>query len=420
MKFKSTPRGDIVTGLDIGTSSIKVVVVRRNNGRAEIVHVSKEPSAGLRHGAIVDLVEAAQAIRRALAGPEKISKSALKNIYISIGTAQAKMQSSRGIVAVSSADAQIYPADVDRVVRASQAVNLPQNRMIVHTLTKEFMVDGMGDIADPLGLAGSRLEVQSLIIDAFSPHVKGLIHAVELAGGNVGGLVFSPLVAARGALSRKQKELGTAVVDVGFGTTGLAVYEENKLVLAMKFPVGADHISRDIAVGLKIPVDAAESIKLHYGSALAREVGAKDSIELKKFVPEAKGSVSLRFIAEIIESRLEEIFDFVNNELRIAGKYGNLPGGVVLVGGGAKLPGLADLVKQEVKLSSQIGCSIADEWQNEGGTFKESLEDPEFVCAFGLALWGIYGEKSVQAEPLLSGFSGGMHGIKKFIRYFIP
>jgi cell division protein FtsA len=386
-------------------------------GRAELLHVSKEPSAGLRHGAIVDLPEAAQAIRRSLAHAEKISRATLKNIYVSIGTAQAKMQSSRGIVAVSSADTQIYPADVDRAVKASQAVNLPQNRMIVHTLMKEFIVDGMGDIADPLGLAGSRLEVQSLIIDAFSPHVKGLIHAVELAGGEVGGLVFSPLVAARGALSRKQKELGTAVVDIGFSTTGLAVYEENKLVLAMKFPVGAEHISRDIAVGLKIPVDAAESIKLHYGSALAKEVGAKDSIELKKFVSDAKGSVSLRFISEIIESRLEEIFDFVNNELRIAGKYGNLPGGVVLVGGGAKLPGLADLVKQEVKLSSQIGCSIADEWQNEGGAFKESLEDPEFVGAFGLALWGIYGEKSAQAE-LLS--NGGMNGIKKFMRYFTP
>lgn len=419
MKFKGNAHGDIITGLDIGTSSIKVVVAKRDSGRAEILSVSKEPSAGLRHGAIVDLPEAAQAIRRALAPAVKISKSALKNIYISIGTTQAKMQSSRGIVAVSSADTQIYPADMDRAVRASQAVNLPQNRMIVHTLTKEFVVDGMGDIADPLGLAGSRLEVQSLIIDAFSPHVKGLIHAVELAGGEVDGLVFSPLVAARGALSRKQKELGTAVVDIGFGTTGLAVYEENKLVLAMKFPVGADHVSRDIAVGLKIPVDAAESIKLHYGCALAKEVGVKDSVELKKFISEAKGSVSLRFVAEIIESRLEEIFDFVNNGLRVAGKYGSLPGGIVLVGGGAKLPGLADLVKQEVKLSSQIGCSIADEWQNEGGAFKGSLEDPELVCAFGLALWGIYGEKSAQAESLPSGFSG-MHGIKKFIRYFMP
>ncbi|MDE2021129.1 MAG: cell division protein FtsA, partial [Patescibacteria group bacterium] len=392
---------------------------RQNSGHAELLSVSKEPSAGLRHGAIVDLPEAAQAIRRALAPAVKISKAALKNIYISIGTTQAKMQSSRGIVAVSSADTQIYPADVDRAVRASQAVNLPQNRMIVHTLTKEFVVDGMGDISDPLGLSGSRLEVQSLIIDAFSPHVKGLIHAVELAGGEVDGLVFAPLVAARGALSRKQKELGTAIVDIGFGTTGLAVYEENKLVLATKFPVGADHVSKDIAVGLKIPVDAAENIKLHYGCALAKEVGAKDSIELKKFISEAKGSVSLRFIAEIIESRLEEIFDFVNGELRIAGKYGSLPGGIVLVGGGAKLPGLADLVKQEVKLSSQIGCSIADEWQNDGGAFKESLEDPELVNAFGLALWGIYGEKSAHAESLSSGFSG-MHGIKKFIRYFMP
>jgi cell division protein FtsA len=417
MKFKGSAHGDIVTGLDVGTSSIKVVVAERTPGRATLLYAAKEPSAGLRRGAIIDLPEAAQAIRRALMGAEKVSKAAAKNIYISIGTAQAKMQSSRGIVAVSSADTQIYQADIDRAVRASQAVNLPQNRMIVHTLTKEFMVDGMGDVSDPLGLAGSRLEVQSLIIDAFSPHVKGLIHAVELAGGEVGGLVFSPLVGARAALSKKQKELGTAFVDIGFSTTGLAVYEENKLVLAIKFPVGAGNISNDIAVGLKIPVDAAENIKLHDGHALSKDIGTKDFIELRKFVPDGKGTVSRRFVAEIIESRLEEIFDFANNELRIAGKYANLPGGVVIAGAGAKLPGLTDLVKQEMKLSSQIGSSMVEEWQNDGGVFKEFLGDPEFVCAFGLALWGMYGEKTARQELPTADFGGG---IKKIIRYFTP
>ena len=414
MKFKGLSGGKFVTGLDVGTSSIKVAVAERRDGKPALVHVAKVPCYGMRKGAIVEMSGVSQAIARALAGVRKVSKSASKSIYLSIGTPQAKMQSSRGIVAVSRADAEIYQDDIDRAVRASQAVNLPQNRTIIHTLVKEYIVDGVGDITDPLGLSGSRLEVQSLIIDAFSPHIKNLIRAVELAGGEVAGLVFGPLVAARAALSKRQQDLGTALVDMGFGTTGLSVYEEGKLIGVAKFPVGSGNISNDLAVGLKIPVDAAEEIKLHYGYALSKDVSSKESIELKKFLPEAKNMVSRRFAAEIIESRLEEIFDLVNGELKLYQKFGELPGGAVLVGGGAKLPGITDLAKQEMKLSAQIGFSMSDEWEAEGGSYKEFLEDPEFVSAFGLALWGVDGE-GWSKEGVSSGFS-----LRKIIRYFAP
>jgi cell division protein FtsA len=414
MELKGFSGGNFVTGLDIGTSSIKVVVAERRGGKPALVHVAKVPCFGMRKGAIVEMSEASQSISRALSGVKKISKSALKNIYISIGTPQAKTQSSRGIVAVSRADTEIYQDDVDRAVRASQAVNLPQNRMIIHTLMKEFVVDGVGDIADPLGLSGSRLEVQSLIIDAFSPHIKNLMRAVELAGGQVSGLIFGPLAAARAGLSKRQRDLGTALVDIGFGTTGLSVYEEGKLVCVAKFPVGAGNISNDLAVGLKIPVDAAEEIKIHYGYALAKDVSQKESIELKKFIPDAKSVVSRRFAAEIMESRLEEIFDLVNDELKIFQKFGELPGGVVLVGGGAKLPGLTDLAKREMRLSAQIGFALGEDWETEGSSFGEFLEDPEFVGAFGLALWGIDGE-GWSKEKAFSNFS-----IRNIIRYFAP
>ena len=406
--------GDFITGLDVGTSSLKIVVAECRGSKPVIVYAREEASSGIRKGAVIDLGEASQAINRALSEVKKISKAALRNIYVSIGTPQAKIQASRGIVAVSRADAEIYQDDVDRAVRASQAVNLPQNRTIIHTLTKEFMVDGVGDISDPLGLSGSRLEVQSLIIDAFSPHIKTLIRAVELSGGDVSGLVYGPLVAARAALSKRQRDLGTAIVDLGFGTTGLCVYEEDRLTGVSKFPVGAGNISNDLAVGLKIPVDAAEEVKVHYGYAYSKEVPHKESVDLKKFAEDAKGAVSRKFIAEIVESRLEEIFDLVNNELKLMEKYGQLPGGVVLVGGGAKLPGLTDLVKQEMKLAAQIGFTLADEWEGRGGGFKEYLEDPAFVGAFGLVLWGMDSEgKGGDKTP-----SGA--GLKKLFRYFAP
>ena len=406
--------GEFITGLDVGTSSIKMVVAERREHRPVLLHVHQEACGGMRKGAISEISEVSQAINRALSEAKKISKSAVKKVYVSIGTPLVKMQSSRGIVAVSRADAEIYQDDVDRAKRASEAVNLPQNRTIIHTIVKEYVVDGVGDIADPLGLSGSRLEAQSLIIDAFAPHVNTLIHAVDLAGGEIGGLVFSPLAAAKAALSKRQRDLGAAIVDIGFGTTGVAVYEEGKLVTASKFPVGAGNISNDLAVGLKIDVDSAEAVKLHYGYAYAKEVGQKEQVELKKFAPEARATVPRRFIAEIIESRLEEIFDLVNNELKLVQKFGQLPGGIVLVGGGAKLPGLTNLVKQEMKLATQIGCTLSTEWESEGGMFKEYLEDPEFVGAFGLVLSG------AENEGWTSRRQGQKFDIKGLLKYFTP
>src|SRR3989344_2983293 len=405
---------NFITGLDVGTSSIKIALAEKRGDKLALKAVLKEQSFGIRRGAIADIAEISQAINRIFHEVKKISKSALKNVYVSIGTYNIKAQISRGIVAVSRADTEIYQDDVDKAIKASQAVHLSPNRTVIHNVTREFIVDGVGDIADPLGLSGNRLEVNSLVIDAFSPHVKSLMKAVEIAGGEVNGLVLSPLVASRSSLSKNQKNLGTALVDIGSGTTGVCVYEENKLIGVAKFPVGGANISNDIAIGLKIPVDAAENLKLHYGYALSREVSVKEMVDLKKFFPDATGAVSRRFISEIIESRLAEILDFVNNELKVMGKQSRLPGGVVLVGGGSKVAGLTDLVRQELKLSSQIGMTLCDEWDANAGNFAEFLEDPEFVTAFGLVLWGV-DDKGWDKGLTLSNFK-----IKNIIKYFLP
>ncbi len=378
-----------LVGVDIGTATTKVAVVE-DRGKQKILRaLFKQPSAGLRRGAISDLPEAVPALMKTLEGARVISKSALKKVYVNLGTPQIKIQASRGIVAVSRVDNEIYQDDIDRAVKASQAVNLAPNRMIVHTITREFVVDGVPDIGNPLGLSGGRLEVNSLIIDAFAPHVKSLMRLAEMAGGGIGGLVLNPLSSARAALSKNQKELGVVLVDIGFGTTSMAVYEDNKLLAAQIFPVGAGNVTNDLAVGLKIPVDAAEALKLHYGHAFARDVSAKDVVELKKFYPEARGTISRRFIAEIIESRLAEILEFGQNELKLLGKSGQLAGGAVFVGGGAKTPGLTELGKQELKLSSKIGFANCPEISEEGTVSQEeAMEDPEFVNVLGLVLSG--------------------------------
>lgn len=411
-----------IVGLDIGTSTTKVAVAELRNGKIVLRELYKEPTAGLRHGAVCDLAEAVPAVSRALERTKKIGKGVLRTVYANIGTPQIKVQHSKGIVAVSRADNEIYQDDIDRAVKASEAVNLAPNRMIIHNVTKEFVVDGVPDIANPLGLSGSRLEVNSVILDAFAPHVKSIMRLIELSGGEIGGLVFNPLADTTSALTKNQKELGVVLVDIGFGTTSLAVYEENKLSGVQIFPVGAGNITNDLAVGLRISVAAAENLKLQYGYAISSEVGSKEMVELKKFAPEAKNIISRRFVSEIIESRLAEILEFVNNELKLMGKAGRLAGGVVFTGGGAKMPGLTELAKQELKLTSQIGfASGVGKWAKEGeSSMDEYLEDPEFVTSLGLLLWGMghEGWQPREKEPLSAIFSS--KGLKGIFRSFLP
>lgn len=403
-----------VLGLDIGTAWIKVAIAENRGGKPALLAVFKEPSGGMRKGAVVDLAELSAAVARALQEARKISKSCLKKVYVSLGTHQVKAQPSRAVVAVSRADSEIYQDDIERVSKFSQAINLTPNRVILHNITREYIVDGVPDIADPLGLSGNRLEVSSIIVDAFGPHVKSVIRAIELAGGRYAGMVLSPLAASRAVLSKRQRDLGVVLIDIGFGTTSLAVYEEDKLVGLGVLPVGAGNVTNDLAVGLKIPVPAAESLKLNYGYALSAEVNAKEAVDLRKFSPESKGMVSRRFIAEIAEMRLAEILELVNNELRLLKKVGRLAGGAVLTGGGAKLPGMTELAKTVLKLTAQIGCAGGEEWSEETAAFADAFEDPEYVTALGLVLWCAHQEK------WLARGKSSFLSARRLLRYFMP
>lgn len=403
-----------IVGLDIGTSWIKLILAEEKDGKPLVRMAHREPSAGVRRGTIVDLPEVSSALARAFGEVRNISRAALGNIYVGVGTHQTRAQSSRGIVAVSRADNEIYEDDIERVVKASQAVVVQPNRITIHNVTREYVIDGVGDIVDPLGLSGSRLEVQSIVIDAFAPHVKNIMRIVELAGGRIGSVVANPIASARAALSKKQKELGVALIDIGGGTTSVAVYEENKLLHVAIIPIGAITITNDLAMGLKIPASAAETLKLHSGYALASDIGSKETVDMRKFTPEGKTAVPRRFIAEIIEARLSEIFQFVNLELKSVEKAGGLAGGAVLAGGGARMPGVSDLAKRDLKLSVQVGSTILDEWHEGAEDRLEYFEDPEFVTAAGLVLVGA--EKSGwRNEPRYGAF-----GLKKLMRYLLP
>lgn len=404
---------NFITGLDIGTSSLKAVIGEiKNDGQLSVVKILKTPSGGMRKGSIDDLSEMTRALNIIFSEIKKVSKNAVKNIFLSVGGADIHTQSSKGIIAVSRADYEINQDDVDRAVQASQAINPHPNRMILHAITREFVVDGIGDIRDPLGMIGNRLEVNSLIIDVFTPSVKNLTKCVEMAGATIGGLIFSPLASARAALSKNQKDLGVVLVDIGFGTTSMCVYEEGKLIHAAIFPVGSGNITNDLAIGLKTSVDAAEAVKLTFGSASSKGISGRENVDLKKIDSNSRSNTTRRIISEIIEVRLAEIFEFVNNELKIIGRAGKLPVGAVLTGGGSKIPGLIDLVKDELDLPAQIAIPDISSIEMPNGELSLQIEDPEFVCATGLILWG---------KDRSSGVVGGPTSlIKKFLKNLLP
>ncbi len=407
---------NFIVGLDVGTQNIRAAVAEVRRGKVlSLVALLKMPSGGMRRGTVDNVADATRALSPMLSEIKKISRGAIKNIILSIASPDVKVQHSRGVVAVSRADDEIYQDDIARVLQSSQAVNLPANRTVLHSLVKEFIVDGIDTIRDPLGMIGKRLEVNSFIIDAFAPSVKGLTRCIEMLGGGVMSVVLGPLAASRAVLTKAQKELGVILIDIGFSKTGICMYEENRFAHAAVLPVGSASITNDLAIGLRVPIETAEIIKLSFGSALAKEVSARDVLELNKIDPRVHGVVSKKFIAEIIESRLAEIFEQVNNEIKRIGKASQLPAGAILTGCAVKLPNLVELARQEIKLSAQIGIPDVLALNPVNSELGLQAEEPEYETAIGLLLYE--GDESFEEKNPARPVSGWF---KKILNYFIP
>ncbi|OGE80701.1 MAG: cell division protein FtsA [Candidatus Doudnabacteria bacterium RIFCSPHIGHO2_12_FULL_48_11] len=374
----------IFIGLDVGSSVIRVVVGKQESelGAASVVGVGEASSGGIRRGVIVDIDEAVSAISEALEKAERMTGLTLDHAVVSVGGAQITSQESHGVVAIARADGEITENDVVRVVDASQAISIPPNREILHVIPKTFVVDGQSGIKDPVGMSGIRLEVDTQIIQASVPFIKNLTKAILQAGLEIDDLVLAPLAAAQSVLTKKQKELGVCVLDLGGGTTSMVVFEEGDLILSSILPVGSMHITNDLAIGLRSSVDTAEKVKLQYGVAEVREVKKDAEIDLGKIDKQEEGRVSVKHIAEIIEARLEEIFDLVNKQLKSINRDGQLPSGVILTGGGAKLPGVLELAKKQLRLPVVLGTP------GTLATVIDRVNEPQFATAVGLVMWG--------------------------------
>lgn len=406
---------DIITGLDIGSSHIKGVVgVCKKDGTLSVLTAFRHPSAGIRKGVLVDVDEAMKAFRSVIVDLGKISKKATQHLFINVNGEHIKSRRSHGVVAVSRADQEIQQDDVDRVTQMSQAAKLLPNYAILHNIIAEYFVDDVGDIQNPVGMIGNRLEVDTLIVESFAPHISALVKLLEKAGGNVAGIIFSPFAASEAVLSKRQKELGVLLIDLGSGTTSFVVYEEGKVVHSKSLPVGSGYVTNDIAIGLKISIDIAEKLKLTHGFALSKEVSRREKIclaEIDASFQDDKKEVSRRFLSEVIEIRLEEIFNLVNNELKGLGKSVQLPAGVIMTGGGAKLSGIDELARRELKLAAQPGFPDVDALDIVNPAHRELIDDPEFATAVGLLLKG---------KRELEDSVAGVKALKRFFKNLIP
>lgn len=375
-------RSELFTGLDIGSSAIRVVVAQRQPG-GEGLHIlgaAEGAAEGMSKGSITSIEDAVSSISGTLLKAERMTGVPVEHATISINGTHIVSQESHGIVAVAKADGEIKQNDVDRVIEAAQAVATPPNYEILHVVPRAYTVDNQHGVKDPIGMSGMRLEVDTQIIQGLTAQIKNLQKAIYRTGVNIDDMVLSVLASSLACATKRQKELGVAVLNIGATTTSLMVFEEGDVMHTKILPVGASHITNDVAIGLRIGIDLAEKVKLEYGTAVPDDVQKREEINLADLGGDEM-MVPRRQISEIIEARAEEMLKMVDRELQHIDRSGLLPAGVVITGGGAKLPGLVELGKREFRLPVGIG------FPQGYSSAIDKIQDPAFTTALGLASW---------------------------------
>ena len=402
-------RDDIIIGLDIGTTSVQVVVAskKKNQEAPQVIGWAEVYSRGVRRGAVVDIEEAAATIREAWQKAMSHAGVKCNEAVVGVGGSNIFVRPSKGVVIVSRADREISREDIQRALVQAEAIPASPNREILHNLAREWIVDGERGVKDPLGMSGVKLEVDTLIIECGAPALKNLRKAIALSGVKIKELVLSPLAASYAVLSPRQKELGTLVLDIGGSTTGMVVFEEGDIFHAAVLGLGSAHTTHDLVYGLQVDVDTAEKVKKLHGSALAESTSSRDMVDLKKLGGD--NSIQRREIAVICEARFSEIFEAVQKELKKVGRASMLPGGAILTGGGSKIPRLDKLAKKELSLPVSRGTA-----QKILGP-EEIIQDPIFATALGLVIWGF--DETYNRVIIDDSVSSGILG---WLKNFIP
>ncbi len=435
--------GKIVVGIDIGTSKIVTLIAKINGETVHVLGVSEVKSAGMRKGQIVDIEDAVGAINTSLEAAERMAGYSVSRLIASMGGSHIESQNSKGVVAVSTPEGEITPSDMQRVIDAARAVSISSSREIIHVLPRNYTVDGQEGIRDPIGMTGVRLEVDTHIITASATSIRNLQKALDEVGVDVDGIVFGGYASSLSVLSETEKELGVVLVDIGSGTTDISVYVEGSVSYSSVLPIGARHITNDLAIGLRISLESAEKIKLFLSQGhkakirvefdedegprekegKAEFVAKGDEIDLSSLnLPEEVRKVSKKTLIEgIIRPRLNEIFTFAGIEIKKSGFAGQTPAGLVVTGGGAKTIGVTEAAKRMLAMPVRAGLP------RELKGITDEIEDPAFSTAVGLILYGARIEPAASLPfglslPSVPAFRFGKFPQKiiAFLKSFMP
>ncbi|MBI1815932.1 MAG: cell division protein FtsA [Deltaproteobacteria bacterium] len=387
MAKRGDTQGELLVGLDIGTAKVAAVVGEVHDGAVTVTGVGSAPCAGLRKGMVVNIDATVQAIERAVKEAEVMASCQIHSVFAGIGGTHIKSFNSHGVVAVKNRE--VASGDVARVVDAARAVALPLDRDILHVLAQEYVVDGQDGIKEPFGMSGVRLETRVHVVTTAIASAQNVVKCCQRSGLHVADLVFAPLAAAEAVLTMEERELGVALVEVGAGTTNVLIFSQGALKHSAVLGLGGNHVTSDIAAGLRTPFREAELLKQRHGCALIRLAKIGQAVEVASVGGRTPRVLERQTLAEIIEPRLEEIFTLAHRQIVRCGYEDALTSGIVLTGGGAMVDGAGALAEQVFQMPARLGVPINNpSASGNGGSAPADAGGPLFATAVGLVLYG--------------------------------
>jgi cell division protein FtsA len=412
-------KDDPIVGLDVGTTKICAVIAEPrgegmgHDGRAlEVIGVGTAPSRGLRRGVVVNIESTVEAIRQALAEAEQMAGVEVAGVYAGVAGGHIKSLNSRGVVAVSGKDREVSAADVERVIEAARAISLPQDREIIHVLPQTFTVDDGDGVREPIGMSGVRLEVEVHVVTGLVTSVQNVVRSVNRAGLAVHDVVLEPIASAESVLLPDEKELGVVLIDIGGGTTDVALFRDGAVWHTGILPLGGDHITNDIAVGLRTPVADAEELKKRWGCALTALVPAEETIDVPSVGGRKPRELSRQVLSEIVQPRIEEIFTLVARDLNRAGFQDAAAAGIVVTGGSSIMEGVPELAERVFDQPVRRGIP------GHVGRLADLVGSPIHATAVGLAVYGLRRHAVARPTVVTSDRRGARTVLQRMAAWF--
>jgi cell division protein FtsA len=401
---------NLIVGLDIGTSKIVAIVAElQPEGTVKVIGLGQHISRGLKKGVVINIESTMQSIQRALEEAELMADCKINNVYTGIAGSHIKSLNSHGMVKIK--DAEVSQMDVDRVIETARAIALPADQQILHILTQEFIIDGQEDVREPLGMSGMKLEVKVHIVTGAVAAAQNIVKCIKRCGIEVSDLILQPLASSLAVLTEDEKELGVCLVDIGGGTTDIAVFKQGAIRHTAVVPIAGDQMTNDVAVAFRTPTQSAEDIKVKYGCALRQLADPREIVEVPGVDGREPRQLSVQTLAEVLEPRIVELYELVLNELRRSGMEEMIASGIVITGGAAMMKGMVELGEEIFHMPVRMGLP------RYVGGLSEVVSNPRYATGVGLVLMGKQQlERHISGQMESSSFGRIMDKMKSWFQ----